>query len=52
MDLDFLFLPLQIILYVPTGDLSEAVGRCSSVDVGDHELACFVERVRINIVEY
>ena len=48
----FPFLAPSIYWYIATGDLSETVARCSFVDVGEHELACFIERVRINIVEY
>ena len=44
----FPYLAPSIYWYIATGDLSEAVARCSFVDVGDHELACFVERVRMN----
>ena len=44
----FPYLARSIYWYIATGDLSEAVARCSFVDVGDHELACFVERVRMN----
>ena len=48
----FPFLGPSIYWCVATGDLSEAVARCSFVDVGEHKLACFVERERINIVKY
>ena len=44
----FPFLAPSIYWYIGTGDLSEAVARSSFVDVCDHELACFVERVSLN----
>ena len=43
----FPFLAPGIYWYIATGDLSEAVGRSSFVDIGDHELAVFIERVSL-----
>lgn len=42
----FPYLTPGIYWYIATGNLSEAVGRSSFVDIGDGELAGFVERVR------
>lgn len=42
----FPYLTPGIYWYIATGNLSEAVGRSSFVDIGDSELAGFVERVR------
>ena len=44
----FLFLNPSIYWYIATGDLSEAVARSFFVDVRDHKLACFVERISLN----
>lgn len=43
---DFPYLTPGIYWYIAIGDLSEAVGRSSFVDIGDSELAGFVERAR------
>ena len=42
----FPYLAPGIFWYIATGDLSQAVGRSSFIDVGDMELAAFLERVR------
>lgn len=43
----FPFLAPVIYSYIATGDLSEAVARASCLDIGDTELASFIERVRL-----
>ena len=45
----FPFFAPGIYWYVATGDLSEAIARASCLDIGDAELACFIERVRFSI---
>ncbi|XP_022780115.1 uncharacterized protein LOC111321486 isoform X1 [Stylophora pistillata] len=45
----FPYLTPGIYWYIATGDLSEAVGRSSFVDIGDSELAGFVERLQYKI---
>ena len=41
----FPYLAPGIFWYIATGDLSQAVGRSSFIDVGDMDLAAFLERV-------
>ena len=47
----FPFLAPGIYWYISTGDLSEAVARASCLDIGDAELASFIERVRFNFTK-
>eukprot|EP00794_Sanderia_malayensis_P005868 gene5868-6561_t len=42
----FPYLAPGIFWYIATGDLSQAVGRSSFIDVGDIELAAFLERIK------
>eukprot|EP00794_Sanderia_malayensis_P013447 gene13447-14828_t len=42
----FTYLAPGIFWYIATGDLSQAVGRSSFIDVGDIELAAFLERIK------
>eukprot|EP00112_Aurelia_sp_Birch-Aquarium-sp1_P011558 Seg2427.11 transcript_id=Seg2427.11/GoldUCD/mRNA.D3Y31 product="hypothetical protein" protein_id=Seg2427.11/GoldUCD/D3Y31 len=48
----FPYLAPGIFWYIVTGDLSQAVGRSSFIDVGDMELAAFLERASTTVDQH